>query len=161
MSLESWKAEFYPTPATEPQTAIEALEHSLRKWRGLTASNLKHHRLRKSVMCLADDWDQLDIDGESCALCQLFNFAHGREGCTSCPITLYRCKDSEEEPLLVEYCYREYRAWTEHKEASADPYPMIKLLEEVLAWYQATSSSGDDLTQADSVESLFPEHLIG
>jgi hypothetical protein len=34
MSLESWKAEFYPIPADEVKKK-DALAHSLRKWEGL------------------------------------------------------------------------------------------------------------------------------
>lgn len=43
MSLESWKAKFYPVPA-EQTTVEKAAEHSLLKWRGLTKDQLHRHK---------------------------------------------------------------------------------------------------------------------
>ena len=36
MSLQTWMDEFYPTPAQKFPTELEAVEHSLSKWKGLT-----------------------------------------------------------------------------------------------------------------------------
>ena len=44
MSIESWKAEFYPTPADEA-SKDQAIAHSLRKWEGLRKENLDRHEL--------------------------------------------------------------------------------------------------------------------
>jgi hypothetical protein len=41
MSLASWKAEFYPTPASRIKTVLGAVKHSLRKWKGLRTVALK------------------------------------------------------------------------------------------------------------------------
>ena len=44
MSLKTWKKEFYPISASRVRKdAIAAIEHSLRKWRGLTKDQMKRH----------------------------------------------------------------------------------------------------------------------
>lgn len=44
MSLQTWKDEFYPVPASEPIGGHKAqIEHSLRKWRGATKENTEKH----------------------------------------------------------------------------------------------------------------------
>ena len=46
MSIESWKAEFYPVEAAEV-SAEDALAHSLKKWQGLQEESLLKHSLVK------------------------------------------------------------------------------------------------------------------
>lgn len=43
MSLKTWKLEFYPVEASTVSKE-DALDHSLRKWEGLTEENLKSTR---------------------------------------------------------------------------------------------------------------------
>lgn len=108
MSIESWKREFYPTPAANATNDdITAIEHSLKKWVGLSKSNLDKHNLRKVesipriVSAKNDDNndgdsnngfviyfdededgnDDLYVTGRSCALCQRYS-----HGCSHCPL---------------------------------------------------------------------------
>lgn len=50
MSKDTWRAEFFPTDASTARnmTNLEAVRHSLRKWRGLTPDNLKAQKLNRS-----------------------------------------------------------------------------------------------------------------
>jgi len=87
MSLTTWKQEFYTTPATTPQDKLSAIEHSLKKWRGLTKENLERHQVAKNnkfIFDIKDKTDALLIAGSSCALCCLYYL----DGCEGCP--LYR-----------------------------------------------------------------------
>lgn len=94
MSLETWKAEFYPTEAKDCP-AEQAIAHSLRKWEGLTVENVDKHAV------VFDGWwkvlgepeeKPLTIDSESCALCvnyitdekRPYIDAEGDEDATTC-----------------------------------------------------------------------------
>ena len=69
MSLQTWMDEFYPTPAQKFPTELEAVEHSLRKWKGLTKENLEKHSVVHCRFSIRDDAHvQLDIDSTTCAL---------------------------------------------------------------------------------------------
>lgn len=70
MSLETWKAEFYPIPADKVKKK-DTLEHSLRKWEGLRKENLEKHEMKLSGARLTgqDGLGYLLIASESCALC--------------------------------------------------------------------------------------------
>lgn len=81
MSLETWKAEFYPTPA-EDTAKEDAIAHSLRKWQGLTPENLKKHGvIHEPFAGVIDESDfsagkpiymyseAVPIDSGTCALC--------------------------------------------------------------------------------------------
>jgi hypothetical protein len=93
MSLETWKAEFYPTDATDlanELTCLGAAEHSLRKWTGLLKKNLSKHgmRLNRASLLLFEDGvpnlSRLTIMGSfSCALCMKHD-----DQCAKCPIVL-------------------------------------------------------------------------
>lgn len=94
MSLESWKQEYYPIPANEVSKA-DAAKHSLQKWIGLRVVNRINHAVQLDYGELKDndvdhescDYDSLDIDSSSCALC----VHHLKETdlavtCTGCPL---------------------------------------------------------------------------
>lgn len=70
MSLETWKAEFYPIPADKVKKK-DTLEHSLRKWEGLRKENLEKHGVKLSGPMLTglDGLGYMLIASESCALC--------------------------------------------------------------------------------------------
>ena len=80
MSIESWKAEFYPVEADKcPKENVVA--HSIRKWEGLYADNLKKHGLEVDSDYIEDClYDRFYIDSSSCALCQT-HFT-----CGDCPL---------------------------------------------------------------------------
>ena len=88
MSLESWKKEFYRTPASKVSRR-HALKHSLKKWVGLLSKNRRKHRVQLYEAQLSDnDCNTLDIDSDSCALCHHYI----DKDCEGCPISFgLRC----------------------------------------------------------------------
>lgn len=74
MSMETWKAEFYPVEAiVATGSELEAAEHSLKKWEGRSPDNLKKHELHLSGIHTITDEDageDFDFNGNTCALCQ-------------------------------------------------------------------------------------------
>lgn len=140
MTMETWKAEFYPVPADTPMTDIEALEFSIQKWKGYRKENLDRHGLEVDPYCNADivqlDYNErlsgqlgrpayrkvayFSFNSDTCPLCHIFLYANNN--CSACVITkqlgmaCHGFKGS---------AYREFRY-------SGDPEPMIKLLETTL-----------------------------
>jgi len=124
MSLNTWKKQYYPTPASRCRKA-DAIAHSLRKWRGLRPEALKKHKVYLSGSTMLDNDVYFIIDASSCALCRHHLRSEG-EKCTDCPLhqTLGRdCDDGRGSP---------YRALT----AEYNPEPMIAALEKTLARQQ-------------------------
>jgi len=125
MSLATWLKKYYPVKASDAASNdIEACEHSLRKWRGLSLTILKKHKVNKNTFAILDDADSLDIDDRSCALCVRHNDA--LNGCPSCPITKATgkicCDDSS--------MNSPYATW----DYTGNHAPMIKVLEKALAY---------------------------
>lgn len=90
MSLETWKAEFYPTEAKDCP-AEQAITHSLRKWEGLLSENLAKHELAGGGCTnISSGASSLRIDAESCALC-VHHFMDDNEAdiCPTCPLSEY------------------------------------------------------------------------
>lgn len=110
LSKEAWLSLYYPTTAEQASaTEREALEHSIRKWKGLRDLEAKGLKLVEEIsLYTKEGLHVLDIDGESCALC--FRRQYGCLGCS------------------VGSCGLQYRQFNKY----ADPEPMIKLLEEAL-----------------------------
>ena len=95
MSVETWKKEFYRTSRKSDYFSkmswLRALDHSIRKWSGLSPENLKKHKVR-----LIDD-DLANVDDEfgerftftadTCALCRKCD-TPGLTGpdCEKCPL---------------------------------------------------------------------------
>ncbi len=131
MSLESWKREFYGTPASPPSEHVAvAIQHSLTKWIGLRKENLERHGLKKfGVVITADEaiGPEFSINGGTCALCVKYVSTNNHEGdCGDCPL-----KELLGEPCDVEQEDGNpgpYDHWSE----TGDPEPMIKALEETL-----------------------------
>jgi len=123
MSLQTWKQEFYPVPASEVPEA-DAIAHSLRKWIGLRKANLERHGMETNGASVFDiRYYHLPIDITSCALCAHYWDA----GCSQCPLDAIRgCKcygaAINDEPLSPFSAFRDH----------FDPEPMIALLEEAL-----------------------------
>lgn len=90
MSLESWKAEFYPIPARGVlKSELVAAQHSLLKWRGALPENLAKHGLQLNK-CNGHNIEEIGGSGEfdfnagTCALCEIHRNDNGRVVCDSC-----------------------------------------------------------------------------
>lgn len=126
MSLQTWKAEFYPVSAQSDVARADPVAHSLRKWRGLTPENLARHGVWRVGSCaIGDDTVTMAIDETTCSLCVWYG-EHDelcRYSCRLC--TLYATRGC--------FCYMPradeglspWRAWTHN----GDPLPMIQALE--------------------------------
>lgn len=133
MSLQTWKEEFYPTEADSPEAQASPIEHSLRKWKGLTKENLDKHGLKKAVNTnyVHDSNVGININGDSCSLC--VNCTKKKDidweflDCQSCPITKYN--DGVD-------CIAQYDHWFDE----ADPNPMIALLDHTLSAAKGANS---------------------
>jgi len=136
MSLESWRLEYYPVPATHVPVA-EAVAHSLLKWQGLRPDNLSRHNMEVdsfgnlAYMGDLDVKDYFPVDGRSCALC--VHHIAAISSCTRCPITLAigRPCDARED---LEDASTPWSSWTQ----DGDPEPMIAALEKA-AGYEAAN----------------------
>lgn len=92
MSLETWKAEFYPIPAADGsiKTNLQAVQHSLKKWKGLWKDNIQKHGIGiTGYGNIEDVTDYLAIDADSCALC-VKHYNDVRVGCAACPLSRVR-----------------------------------------------------------------------
>ena len=142
MSLQSWKEEFYPMPASEV-TPADALDHSLRKWEGLRLKNLQQHALQQDKRYLWDPVgeESLKIDATTCALCKLYIdelYVDGetREAaCERCPLAIVRGNvpcDQETEEETEASPGPDYSPYMRFDEAR-DPEPMIMWLKRAKA----------------------------
>lgn len=128
MSIETWKEEFYPVTAEAVNaggsaSVGELIEHSLRKWRGATYTNLERHGLERhpddNITLLENDEEVFCFDIHSCSLCQRFNMGKRCVGC----------------PLVDEFgnsCCEYKRGYYVFAEAGKGPDLMIHELEEAL-----------------------------
>jgi hypothetical protein len=135
MSIDTWKNEFYPTGAeifvhkeNNLQNAIEATEHSLLKWKGLSHKNItkhdlyfKRYALTENKYSIGKSESDLVISGSSCACCRLTTSDYMGLGidCKHCPIYFINGHD----------CNDIYGEWNRSKE----PDDMITLLEDTLS----------------------------
>lgn len=123
MSYATWEKQFYPVPADKTSKA-DALAHSIKKWRGLSAVNLKKHGVSRGHMIpiiygAADsDSGSLDIDSSSCALCRHFYRTRAPNPCAKCPGAI--ANDIS--------CTAAYLAFTN----AGNPAPMLKWLRKAL-----------------------------
>ena len=131
MSLETWKAEFYPVDAKDVSES-DALAHSLKKWEGLRKENLERHKCWMDGGVLVDSeqgfWHDekyaLIIASSSCALCNYYQ----ENTCNGCPLKDVRgaaCddvlnggSDAESEPPYGIFLSRNH-----------NPEPMIQLIQ--------------------------------
>ena len=150
MSIESWKEEFYPVSARkfrrDPTHAeqVEALGHSLRKWRGLQKEALYKHDLGVSSsghiieLISKGNRSMFAVNTSTCALCvqwyRVVKHPTHPANCKGCPLAEVRggapCDYTDEtadgdrsSPYL-------------HWIAAKDPEPMIKWLETALEAYE-------------------------
>lgn len=93
MSISSWRREFYPKPASKAAGSDhEALEHSIRKWEGLSRDAQKRHGLkRRAFGRIVSEGASFQFGVDSCALCTRYY----DDGCFGCPLAAVgeRCID--------------------------------------------------------------------
>lgn len=142
MSIETWKAEFYPEEAdiAAEKGALEATKHSLLKWEGLRKENKDKHGLGQGVgggRVLVFGGESFRIDSGTCALCGFVGLKE--ESCESCPFYLangFDCSGDLEEydEEIEEYPYHSYTK-------TGDPEPMIECLEKTLEYLEENHGS--------------------
>lgn len=127
MSLATWKKEFYPTPAYRVSKA-KAVEHSLKKWGGLTKKELNKHGLKRTNSDIWEDKNSFPISTDTCALCK--HYLDTENGCPRCPLTIVRggvqC-DVNIPSERGEHAYGEF-------EKNGNPMPMISWLKVAKAY---------------------------
>lgn len=126
MTLKTWEKEFYPKSASSRMTKRQAIEHSLKKWQGLTHKNLIKHGLEtgfKSILEI-DGREEIYINSITCALCVKYLDYDAEEGkyCVRCPLvqTLGKPCDIDD--------FSPYVKWFE----TGNPAAMIKALQKAL-----------------------------
>lgn len=120
MSLKTWKAEFYPKPASRVSKK-DALAHSLQKWEGLKNANLKKHGVESYGREITSaDNNGLDIDEHSCALCKHY----ADLDCFGCPIYKVRGMRCDEDENGIGGDNSPYVLFTTRN----NPLPMLRLL---------------------------------
>jgi len=124
VSLETWKEEYYPVPASAVSRE-DALDHSIRKWEGLRPENLKRHGLRRAeitrrTIVEKDSLEGLDIDAGSCALCHHYEES-GK--CPECP--LYLVRGARCDTWVRESALSPYQSWMR----TGSPVAMLELLD--------------------------------
>lgn len=131
MTLSTWKTEFYPTEASECSKE-DAIEHSLRKWRGLRKEALERHGLyfdTYDYVVVDDDGGyHFTVDASSCALCEHFlaeeSDSWDEDRCKACPLSKSRSGISCDDTMNSEKS-SPWHAWLD----KTDPEPMIAALE--------------------------------
>ena len=128
MSLETWKAEFYPIPAEEVSTD-DALRHNLALWVGIRQENLDKHDViyhSHAVYDGAHTNNPFPMDSNTCALCK-----QHADTCATCPIYDVKFKASVYKQLAG--CHDAYRIFLKED----TPEPMINLLQTAIDMQQA------------------------
>lgn len=133
MSVETWMAEYYPTPADSPKlnTDEKRILHALKKFKGARPEALKKHGVRfvRSGFLIAgiDRSIFFEFDGASCALCfQYLDYEHN--DCSKCPLAEQgdMCdSEGEKDPFSIFY-------------QTNNPEPMIKSLKKALERVKST-----------------------
>jgi hypothetical protein len=134
MSLETWKREFYPIPASKAKRKdgeLVLIEHSLRKWRGLRKKALRKHGLEMNFNVIREKeavYHALRIDSTTCSLCKVYggqgSVSEGPPPCDDCPLSVLLGKRCDETNALDD-AGSPYIKWID----LGDPEPMIKALE--------------------------------
>lgn len=92
MNLKDWLKEYYPQKVTKKlvksMTWKQAVEHSLRKWRGLRKEVLKKYGLEKDRTEISDGKSYIVINYKTCALCKKSSDPRndGVINCDLCPL---------------------------------------------------------------------------
>ena len=138
MSLQTWMDEFYPTPAQKFPTELEAVEHSLRKWKGLTKESLEKHGVvhRRRFSIRDDAHVQLAIDSTTCALCvQHYQESAGTSNCDNCILKKVNVSEVDGQHYGCDETLPGEERSTFYKFIDqSNPQPMIELLEKAKAY---------------------------
>lgn len=129
MSLETWKAEFYPIPA-EYVSTDDALHHNLALWIGIRQENLDKHDViyhSHAVYDRAHINSPFPMDSATSALCKQHS-----DTCTTCPIYDVKFKASGCKQLSG--CSAAYSIFLKED----TPEPMIDLLQQTINFQQTT-----------------------
>lgn len=132
MSLHPWKEEFYPVPADDPsiKTNLQAVQHSLQKWRGLRPDVLVAYGVMVTPRGhLQADTTYLGIDSDSCALCIRHDDGRRPGACQTCPLSRERSGKRCDERRRDELLSSPWRLWV----ADHNPEDMIRWLEKAEA----------------------------
>lgn len=88
MTMQTWKREYYPVPAHKVETKEQAIEHSIKKWEGLTKEALEKHGINKEEEgnYIYYNLTTFNIDVDSCALCYLYLNGDNYNPCAGCPL---------------------------------------------------------------------------
>lgn len=130
MSIESWKAEFYPVEASEVPKE-QAVAHSLKKWEGLRIHNLQRHGMFKdgyTFLRNLNERGKFYVNADTCALCKY----HLDNSCPNCPLSQVRGDCPCDTDRGGESC-SPYDMWTQHN----NPEPMIDWLEKAKAYEES------------------------
>lgn len=127
MGIATWKREYYKGRLRDAaRDPLSAVEHSIKKWKGLRSKNLKAHGLVPSWGDIVDQATNkvFTIDVTTCALCKMCGTGSDDQTlCIKCPIVKVtgRTCDGRDGSSSA------YGDWTRDD----DPEPMIKLLKHV------------------------------
>jgi len=150
MSIESWKAEFYPVEARScPED--QAIAHSLKKWDGLREENLHKHELQPNkstdIVAIRHELGAENIfyiHSSSCALCEHFYAPEGLDEdedgeeppmCNTCPLAIARAENGEPIPCDHERLDEVRSPWAEWSREK-NPEPMIFWLKKAAEQHQ-------------------------
>ena len=121
MSIKTWEKQFYPVDVSEKFTNLEAVQHSLKKWRGLARVELKKHGLTTTASSIKDDDGyRFHIDSISCALCYKHDVL---DNCQTCPLNRVRGRRCD--VVRADEDHSPWGMWMEDH----NPQPMIMWLE--------------------------------
>ena len=116
MSIETWKAEFLSEVKEMPNK--DALQHALKKWKGLKQKNLEKHGVNKPLgtgSIFTSD-EELFVGSSTCVFCLMYADSDSGD-CYGCPIRVYRsCGDG---------CVTQWRHWVYY----SNPDPMIRRIQ--------------------------------
>ena len=130
MSIETWKAEFYPVPADKCKKK-DALAHSLKKWLGLREKALKKHDLTRVSYSISEAHfrnARLEIDSDSCALCKYYCLGMFSP-CRRCPLRKLRGKRCDAGRAdCGERIHSPWHSW----QYESNPEPMIRLIRKAI-----------------------------
>ena len=84
MTLKAWKEKYYPKEASKDMTTMQALDHSILKWSGLSKATLDSFALTRHRFLVDEDneGDLFVVGINTCALCVKFIY----EKCWGCPL---------------------------------------------------------------------------
>ena len=130
MSLETWKAEFYPIRAKFIEPGLISIDHSLKKWIGALPENLAKHGCRYEDHIIMDDENnQLAFNANTCSLCVNYKcntrIRHDGYVYEVCPI-------SQMQGYSCDTPRGDGNTWWDSIDT---PEPMIELLEQTNVWY--------------------------